>query len=117
MVGCGRLIIFVVSGSFCSLQLGSGGAALLPAVQKLANILSKVSETGTAPRGGRLGGEVESQVWSDQGRVNRAPHDNTRLSGTGAERVRLRDWAESSFKVFNLLSARRVWLENVCGSC
>lgn len=51
MVGCGRLIIFVVSGSFCSLQLGSGGAALLPAVQKLANILSKVSETGTAPGG------------------------------------------------------------------
>lgn len=37
-VGVQRLIIFVGSGSFCSLQLCYGGAALLPAVQKLANI-------------------------------------------------------------------------------
>lgn len=33
-----RFIIFVGSGSFCSLQLCFGGAALLPAAQKLTSI-------------------------------------------------------------------------------
>lgn len=41
----------------------------------------------------------------------------TEMSFWGQQLSELRDWAERSFTVFTLLSARRVWLESVYGGC